>query len=91
VCVCVCCVCVHVQHAHTDGYVHVLSLSLPPSPEAVLPDRALYLPTFSHLMIVDTLLSLSLSLSLSLYSQGGIRGITDLEEERQSDESPVRH
>jgi hypothetical protein len=28
-------------------------------PEAVLPDRALYLPTFSHLLIVNKLLSLS--------------------------------
>ncbi len=41
-------------------------------PEAVLPERALYLPTCSHLLIVNTLLSLSLSglslvLSLSAY------------------------
>ena len=36
-------------------------------PEAVLPDRALCLPTFSHLLIVNkTSLSLSLSLSFSL-------------------------
>jgi hypothetical protein len=28
-------------------------------PELVLPDRALYLPTFSHLLIVNKLLSLS--------------------------------
>jgi hypothetical protein len=38
-------------------------------PEAVLPDMALYFPTFSHLLIVNKLLSLSplspLSLSLS--------------------------
>jgi len=44
------------------------SCCLPPGqgacPEAVLPDRALYLPTFSHLLIVKKLLSLSLSLSL---------------------------
>jgi hypothetical protein len=31
-------------------------------PEAVLPDRVIYLPTFSHLLIVNKLLSLSLSL-----------------------------
>ena len=36
----------------------------PERPEAVLPDRALYLQTFSHLLIVNELLSLSLSLSL---------------------------
>ena len=36
----------------------------PERPEAVLPDRVLYLPTFSHLLIVNKLLSLSLSLSL---------------------------
>ena len=35
-------------------------------PEAVLPDRALYLPTFSHLLIVNKLLSLSISLALSV-------------------------
>ena len=36
-------------------------------PEAVLPDRTLYLPTFSHFLIVNkTSLSLSISLSLSL-------------------------
>jgi hypothetical protein len=43
-----------------------LSLSLSLS-EAVLPDRALYLPTFSHFLIVNTKL-LSLSLSLSTFS-----------------------
>ena len=37
----------------------------PERPEAVSPDRALYLPTFSHLLIVSKLLSLYLSLSLS--------------------------
>jgi hypothetical protein len=31
----------------------------PVRPEAVLPDRALYLPTASHLFIVNKLLSLS--------------------------------
>ncbi len=35
-------------------------------PEAVLPDRALYLPTFSHFLIVNNILSLFLSRSLSL-------------------------
>ena len=34
--------------------------------EAVLIDRALYLPTFSHVFIADNSLSLSLSLSLSV-------------------------
>ena len=33
-------------------------------PEAVLRDRALYFPIFSHLLIINKLLSLSLSLSL---------------------------
>ena len=37
----------------------------PESPEAVSPDRALCLPIFSHLLIVNKLISLSLSLSLS--------------------------
>jgi len=37
----------------------------PVRPEAVLLDRALCLQTFSHLLIVTELLSLSLSLSLS--------------------------
>ena len=32
-------------------------------PQAVLPDRALYLPTFSHLLIVNKLLSRSLARS----------------------------
>ena len=39
----------------------------PVRPEAVLPDRALCLPTFSHLLIVN---KTSLSLSLSLFMQG---------------------
>ena len=45
----------------------------PERPEAVSPDRALYLPTFSHLLIVSKLLSLSLarytlaSFTLSVY------------------------
>jgi hypothetical protein len=38
----------------------------PMRPEAVLPDRALCLPTFSHSLIVNKA-SLSLSLSLSVY------------------------
>ena len=37
----------------------------PEGPEAVLPDRALYLQTFSHLLIVNKLLSDSFSLSSS--------------------------
>ena len=36
----------------------------PVRPEAVLPDRALYLPTFTHLLIVNKLLSLSLQTSV---------------------------
>ena len=45
------------------GYsLHVLE---PVRPEAVLPDRVLCLPTFSHFLIVNNILSLSLSLSLS--------------------------
>ena len=44
----------------------VLAVMLGPErPEVVLPDRALCLPTFNHLLIVNKLLSLSLSLSLS--------------------------
>ena len=39
------------------------SMLEPVHPEAVLPDRALYLPTFSHFLIVNKSLSLSLSLS----------------------------
>jgi len=38
----------------------------PERPEAVLPVRAQYLPTFSRLLIVNKLLSLSQALSLSL-------------------------
>jgi hypothetical protein len=41
---------------------HVLG---PERSEAVLTDRALYLPTFSNLSIVSKLLSVALSLSLS--------------------------
>jgi hypothetical protein len=48
-------------------------LSLSPGPrecaEAVLRDRALYLPTLSHLLIVNILLFLSLSLPLPLDGQ----------------------
>jgi hypothetical protein len=44
------------------GYsLHVLE---PVRPEAVLPDRVLCLPTFSHFLIVNNILNLSLSLSL---------------------------
>jgi hypothetical protein len=39
----------------------------PKRPEAVLPEMALYLPTFSHLLIVNKLLSLALSVSLPPY------------------------
>ena len=42
-------------------YVGSLSLSL-----SVSPDRALCLPTFSHFVVVNKLLSLSLALALSL-------------------------
>jgi len=43
-------------------------------PEAVLPDRALYLATFSHLLIANKLLSLSTFIS---------RHLTEAEEERK--------
>ena len=56
------------------GVEYSLSTLEPVRLEAVSPERALYLPTFSHLVIVNTaplslslsLFSLSLSLSLSL-------------------------
>ena len=41
------------------GVEYSQSLLEPVRPGAVLPDRALYLPTFSHLLIVNKLLSLS--------------------------------
>jgi hypothetical protein len=53
---------VAINHTHSLGmrklttFTHTLL-------HAVLPDRALRLPTFSHLFIVNKLLSLSLSLS----------------------------
>ena len=40
----------------------------PERPEAVSPDRALYLPTFSHLLIVNKLLSLEEALYLPTFS-----------------------
>ena len=45
------------------GYSSRRHMLEPVRPEAVLPDRALCLPTFSHFSIVNKLLSLSLSLS----------------------------
>jgi hypothetical protein len=42
----------------------------PERPEAVSPDRALCLPTFSHLLIVNKLLTHSLSLSLLVFLEG---------------------
>jgi hypothetical protein len=49
------------------GYSTRRHMLEPVRPEAVLLDRALCLPTFSHLLIVHkTSLSLSLSVSLSL-------------------------
>jgi hypothetical protein len=62
------------------GVEYSLSTLEPVRLEAVSPERALYLPTFSHLVIVNTtplslsLFSLSLSLSslsLSLQGPGG--------------------
>ena len=56
----------------------------PERPEAVLPDRALYFPTFSHFLIVNTFFSHSFSrtralsfsrLSLSLLSALGHSGL----------------
>ena len=49
------------------------SLSLFERPEAKLPDRALYLPTFSHLLIVNKHLSFPPSLSDSPYGDRHIR------------------
>ena len=49
------------------GVEYSLSTLEPVRLEAVSPERALYLPTFSHLVIVNTT-PLSLSLSLSLLS-----------------------
>ena len=54
------------------GVEYSLSTLEPVRLEAVSPERALYLPTFSHLVIINTTpLSLSLSLSLSLQGPGG--------------------
>jgi hypothetical protein len=48
------------------GVQYSRSCDGPVRPEAVLPDRALCLPTFSHFLIVNkTSLSLSLTLCLS--------------------------
>jgi hypothetical protein len=65
------------------GVEYSLSTLEPVRLEAVSPERALYLPTFSHLVIVNTtplslsLFSLSLSLSLfSLSLSPGSRGRT---------------
>jgi hypothetical protein len=52
----------------------------PVRPEAVLLDRALCLQTFSHLLIVTELLSLSLSLSLSACEEGNLATITQTTE-----------
>ena len=73
VCVCVCacvslcvfvfvCVCTSLSLSLSES----LSLSPRECPEAVLREMALYLPTFSHLLIVNKLLSLSISLALSV-------------------------
>jgi hypothetical protein len=68
-------------HAHTHARTRTVSafasLSMPPClplslvrPEAVLPDRALCLPTLSHFLIVNkTCLSLALPLPLPLSGQ----------------------
>jgi hypothetical protein len=48
------------------GYSTRCQMLGPECPEAVLPDRALYLPTLSHFLIVNNILSLFLSRSLSL-------------------------
>jgi hypothetical protein len=52
--------CVVHQYCSRINLLKTFSLS-----EAVLPDRALCLPTFSHFLIVNKTFSLSLSLSLS--------------------------
>ena len=74
-------------HARTRTLSASASLSLPPClplslvrPEAVLPDRALCLPTLSHFLIVNKTglaLSLSLFLSLSLVESVGFVKSTD--------------
>jgi len=58
-----------------------LSLSISPvRPEALLTDKALCLPTFSHFLFVDkTSLSLSLQHHLSHHSTGGCPGDCDLQ------------
>ena len=54
------------------GVEYSPSMLEPVRPEAVSPDRALCLLTFSHFVIVNkTSLSLSLSLSLLSREQGG--------------------
>jgi len=50
-----------------DTYIIRCHMLGPELPEAVSPDRVLYLPTFRHLLIINELLSLSLSLSPSLF------------------------
>ncbi len=48
------------------GYIARYHMLGPKRPEAVLPDRVLYLPTLSHFLIANNPLSLALSLSPSL-------------------------
>jgi hypothetical protein len=50
------------------GYSTRRQILGPERPEAVLPDKAFYLPTLSHLLIVNKPLSLSLSFSLAQLS-----------------------
>jgi hypothetical protein len=59
-----------VPHGQTESGGIVLAV-ICAGPEAVLPDRALYLPTFSHFLIVN---KTSLSLSLSLTGQDACPG-----------------
>jgi hypothetical protein len=54
------------------GVEYSPSMLKPVRPEAVSPDRALCLPTFSHFVIVNKT-SLSLSLSLSIYQHQVLR------------------
>jgi hypothetical protein len=52
--------------------------------------EALYLPTFSHLLIVNKLLSLSLSLSIYLSLSLSLRGLSLSERERERERESER-
>ena len=59
-----------------SGGIVLAAICWAPSAQRCHPKEALYLPIFSHLLIVNRLLSLSLSLSLyrdRLYKKGHVR------------------